>query len=344
VINGNGKNRKKEIPPWLKASASNGETNFPMCGKLWLHNEILAFIDHIDAKPAERAAREGLIKDVSLVIKSLYSDSETVAFGSAANNLCIPGSDVDLVVFNTPKGAIHRISRWFRSQRMVEYMEVIAKARIPIIKLRLNKSPYTVDISFDQKGGPETGKLIRSILKSTPTIRPLLLLLKYFLSERDLNETYRGGVGSHCCLMMVISMLQHTRRKLLSKQQQGEIEGDITQYEDLGTLLLEYLDIYGLRFNYANVCIKMTSGGRYTKKPSKFRDPGRPGLLCLENPEDSDLDIGKGSYNIVRVRKAFAHAHRVLLSNIARYENTYDDGNAANAGSILSSIISVPAN
>ena len=332
--------RKNDCPPWLLRSNLK-EFRLPKYGRLWLHNEILSFIDYIQEKPKERRARKKVFETIEGAVSKLYPNAETLAFGSMTNDLCVPDSDVDLVVFNAPKNAIHRLAKHFRSNNMVEYMEVLSKARIPIIKLRLNNSPYTADISFDQESGPRTGILIREIMSNVPAVRPLVILIKYFLSQRDLNETYRGGMGSHCCLMTVISMLQHCRRNLLQRLSNREIAGQVEDYEDLGSLLLEYFDLYGHRFNYAKVCIRLTDGGSYNSKPSKFLEKGRPGLLCVENPEDADLDIGKGSFAIARVRKAFSHSHRVLMSKIVRYEsmvNTYrKDGRVPD--SILAAIV-----
>lgn len=51
--------------------------------------------------------------------------------------------------------------------------------------------------------------------------------------------------------------------------------------------------------------------------------PFRPGILCIENPDQPDLDMGRGSYNMPRIRRAFEHAHQVLL--VALAPSLYDD-------------------
>ncbi|MES1921297.1 hypothetical protein MHBO_002845 [Bonamia ostreae] len=42
-------------------------------------------------------------------------------------------------------------------------------------------------------------------------------------------------------------------------------------------------------------------------------DESRPYLLSIENPLDTSLDIGKNSFAIMRVRKAFEYAYNQLL-------------------------------
>ena len=41
----------------------------------------------------------------------------------------------------------------------------------------------------------------------------------------------------------------------------------------------------------------------------------KPFLLALEDPHDPDNNVGRGSYQILTVRLAFAHAFRILHSD-----------------------------
>jgi DNA polymerase sigma len=41
-----------------------------------------------------------------------------------------------------------------------------------------------------------------------PAVRPLVLLLKYYLAQRSLNDTYTGGVGSFMLTLMVVHVVQ----------------------------------------------------------------------------------------------------------------------------------------
>ena len=54
-------------------------------------------------------------------------------------------------------------------------------------------------------------------MDAMPPLRPLVLVLKFFLAQRGLNETFTGGVGSYMLQLMVVSFLQQrtTRTRLL---------------------------------------------------------------------------------------------------------------------------------
>ncbi|GBG32330.1 PolyA RNA polymerase protein 1 [Hondaea fermentalgiana] len=290
---------------------------------LQLHNEILQFVKLIGATKPENTARANDLESIRALTNELFPKSTVEVFGSYANDLCIPNSDVDMVLFGAPASAIFTLSRELSKRDMVEKIETISSARVPIIKMHLKGSPFEIDICFDKESGISTGQMVRKLVQEMPALRPLVLTIKYFLAQRDINETYRGGIGSHLCLCMIVSMLQQFRRRmLLSKDQQNDRVEDL---EDLGALLLEFLDLYGRRFNYGKVAISLRHGGSYKTKASMAARQPRPGILSLENPEDPSQDLGSSSYNMYKVRKAFAHAHRMLTKKLSDFADGRTD-------------------
>ena len=43
-------------------------------------------------------------------------------------------------------------------------------------------------------------------------LRPLVLVVKYLLSQRQLNDTYSGGIGSFMLTMMALHVVQQVGR------------------------------------------------------------------------------------------------------------------------------------
>ena len=91
-------------------------------------------------------------------------------------------------------------------------MEVVDSARIPIVKFDHARTHIAFDVSFDIESGLRTGKIVKKFIRQLPAMRPIVLVLKYFLAQRELNETYSGGIGSYVTQMMVVSFLQHRLR------------------------------------------------------------------------------------------------------------------------------------
>lgn len=78
---------------------------------------------------------------------------------------------------------------------------------------------------------------------------------------------------------------------------------------------MSFFELYGKQFNYVKVGISVTKNGSYFRKESRDHlDATRPYLLSIENPLHPEIDIGKNSFAIMRVRKAFEYAYNQLIS------------------------------
>lgn len=80
--------------------------------------------------------------------------------------------------------------------------------QVPIIKLRHKESDVKVDISFNMASGVQSAQLIKQFKRKFPVLSKLVLVLKQFLLQRDLNEVFTGGISSYSLILMTISFLQ----------------------------------------------------------------------------------------------------------------------------------------
>ena len=72
--------------------------------------------------------------------------------------------------------------------RCVDHTQVISKAKVPIIKFVELPSGLNFDISFDVANGPQSAELVRQLVARLPPMKPLLMVLKIFLQQREMNE------------------------------------------------------------------------------------------------------------------------------------------------------------
>ena len=94
-----------------------------------------------------------------------------------------------------------------------------------------------------------------------------------------MNEVFTGGLGSYSIVCLVVSFLQ-----MHPKIRRGEIDPE----KNLGTLVMEFFELYGLYFNYQEVGISLRDGGSYYNKSRRgWSDFRNPGLLSIEDPGDS---------------------------------------------------------
>jgi non-canonical poly(A) RNA polymerase PAPD5/7 len=85
-----------------------------------------------------------------------------------------------------------------------------------------------------------------------------------------MNETYSGGIGSFLLTLMIVSFLQMKQRqsaKRPSSQPDTGLPASLPEPSwNLGTLLLEFFQLYGVTFNYFSAGISIPDGGSYLTK------------------------------------------------------------------------------
>ncbi|KAK9071794.1 hypothetical protein SSX86_008223 [Deinandra increscens subsp. villosa] len=124
-------------------------------------------------------------------------------FGSFMTALFLPSSDVDMVILEsrirTPQMGLVALSRALSQSGVAK--------KVPIIKYVEKRSGISFDVSFDMENGPKAAEHIQDATSKWPPLRPLCLILKVFLQQRELNEVYSGGIGSYALLAMLITIL-----------------------------------------------------------------------------------------------------------------------------------------
>ncbi|GAB4861927.1 hypothetical protein Ancab_037182 [Ancistrocladus abbreviatus] len=68
-----------------------------------------------------------------------------------------------------------------------------------------------LDISFKSSShtGLQTTELVKQLTEQFPASIPLALVLKQFLADRSLDQSYSGGLSSYCLVLLITRFLQH---------------------------------------------------------------------------------------------------------------------------------------
>ncbi|XP_050110715.1 uncharacterized protein LOC126589465 [Malus sylvestris] len=294
-----------EVEPKLESGWFRGHCKFksPM---LQLHKEIVDFCDFLSPTPEEQESRSAAVQRISDLIKYIFPRSKVEVFGSFKTGLYLPASDIDVVIMGsgvkTPQEGLKALSRALSQMGLAKRIQVIGKARIPIIKFVEKTSGVAFDISFDIESGPKAADFIQGAVSKWPPLRPLCLILKVFLQQRELNEVYSGGLGSYALLTMIMAML-HSLGECRALEQ------------NLGVLLVNFFDFYGRKLNTSDVGVSCNGAGTFFKKSVKgFISNGRPFLLAIEDPQAPENDVGKSSFNYFQIRSAFSMAYATLTN------------------------------
>lgn len=160
----------KIVPYWMQQCQS---INSPL---LRLHQEIVSLVELLQPTEEEAHDRMSLVSQIEEVAKSLWPHSTVTVFGSYATGLYVPTSDVDLVVLNTEVDVLtglRALANALTRRGVAKGMQVIAKAKVPIIKFEAAESGLNVDISFDVPNGPQAAELVKEVIGVWPMLRPL---------------------------------------------------------------------------------------------------------------------------------------------------------------------------
>ncbi|KAL4658757.1 non-canonical poly(A) RNA polymerase PAPD5-like isoform X1 [Arapaima gigas] len=291
-------------------------------GVMGLHEEIVDFYEYMSPRPEERRMRMEVVERIERVIKDLWPFADVQIFGSFSTGLYLPTSDIDLVVFgkwdNLP---LWTLEEALRKRHVAEEnsIKVLDKATVPIIKLTDLYTEVKVDISFNIQNGVKAAQLIKEFKKKYPVLPRLVLVLKQFLLQRDLNEVFTGGIGSYSLFLMAVSFLQVNFYFL------PVLVDACSPNANIGVLLIEFFELYGRHFNYLKTGIRIKDGGSYVAKEEVQRsmlDGYRPSMLYIEDPLQPENDVGRSSYGAMQVKQAFDYAYVVLshaVSPIAKY-------------------------
>uniref|UniRef100_A0A672LR60 Terminal nucleotidyltransferase 4A n=1 Tax=Sinocyclocheilus grahami TaxID=75366 RepID=A0A672LR60_SINGR len=261
---------------YLLSSWTNG--NYDNSGTPWktrkynpgvdgLHEEIMDFYNFMSPRPQETTMRQEVVDRIESVIKELWPTADVQIFGSFSTGLFLPTSDIDLVVFGKwEKPPLQQLEQALRKHNVAEPYSIKV----------LDKATVRPLIVFNVETGIKAASFIKEYVKKYTVLPYLILVLKQFLLQRDLNEVFTGGISSYSLILMVISFLQlHPRIDARNPNM------------NLGILLIEFFELYGRHFNYLKTGIRIKNGGAYMAKEDimKAMSNGyRPSMLCIEDP------------------------------------------------------------
>lgn len=162
-----------------------------------------------------------------------------------------------------------------------------------------------LDISFKSPShtGLQTSELVGELTQQFPAIIPLALVLKQFLADRSLDDSYSGGLSSYCLVLLVTRFLQH----------EHHIGRSINQ--SLGSLLMDFLYFFGNVFDPRQMRISIQGSGVYMKRERGLSfDP-----VHIDDPLYPTNNVGRNCFRIHQCIKAFADAYAVLENEQSQF-------------------------
>ena len=178
------------------------------------------------------------------IIKQIYNkNSKVEIYGSSTYQLDIESSDLDLSISTKSKLPLNNLEIYLsKNNYNNQYIDInpIYTASIPIIKLELdflklnnnkinelyqslinndyykkclknnfynNFNKIKVDISINSINYKQI-QFIKKGNNKFPQIKPLIKILKKLLILKNMNNSYKGGMGSYCLFLIIYSYLR----------------------------------------------------------------------------------------------------------------------------------------
>jgi len=291
---------EKKMAPWMSNATSKIENT-----TLRLHNEIMDFVEYIGPSKKEDALRKKSFEKLVETIRKDIPGATVKPFGSFVTNLYLPQSDIDIAVIEPTFGAqtlLGKVAKIFMKHQDYECVNVIRSAKVPLVKIVERSTGLNFDISFNKMDGINQIQEIQRALDYYPEMRYLIILIKCFLKQRDLNETFQGGIGSFLLFCLVLAFLREVRNTYKEHEREEEVDKIL-----LSEFILKFFDFFG-NFDVARNQILIADGGGIVKK--YVRDWG----FSVLSPQDSSHDIGKAVFRVREVFGIFKNRYHFMVN------------------------------
>mmetsp|Transcript_17019 Transcript_17019/g.28390 ORF Transcript_17019/g.28390 Transcript_17019/m.28390 type:complete len:1248 (-) Transcript_17019:206-3949(-) len=231
-----------------------------------LHDEALQFWEHWRLLQAQRRPAEvNLIQQLQHCMRQLWDFASLEPFGSWSTGLPGVRSDIDLVVCfeddilltKTPTSRndlLRQLANYLgiHAKNIIKITKVLLHTRVPLIKAHakvsvpcesspggVNEVTVELDISIDgpEHSGLATTSLSLAMLKALPGLGPATMLIKEYLKEKGLCDSYSGGLASYGIFLLVCLLFLrrfHANQLAVDMSQTGDtFEPNVKSSEEI---------------------------------------------------------------------------------------------------------------
>ena len=261
--------------------------------------------EHIER---EQSLYNRLIQNIQNSVDESIHDYDVRLYGSHATNLCLPWSDLDVVLVPRNNNNINinnqiLLSQLYENLKKKDWVKdskYISGASIPIIKLICDKSfnnmPIDISIQDERHFGLKCVELVKGFISQYESLKPLVLVLKNILKRANLNDPYKGGISSYGLILMIVTYLQ-TQKK---------IGKDISNNENnLGRLFYDFVNHYGLKFEPSKYIIYARTNEDEDSEDFNIQNIQIGCELVIIDPLNSSNNVAKSCFQFFNIKMSF---------------------------------------
>ena len=262
--------------------------------------------------------KQPIIKNILPVIQksidSLKYEYQIQIYGSYATGLCLPWSELDLVLVpklnNNQHGKEFQILqslyiqiqeiKWITSSKFIENFIY------PFISFQtdstFNYITINISIQDNKHNGLKCVELTKQFMKNYSALEPLLIALKQILKNSNLL-CFIGGLNPYGLTLMVVFFLQIQLSTNIY---------NINDKNNLGKLFFEFIKFYGMQFdNTTNfVFVSVGINDKIEREAYDFV-LNHPTELVIIDPLNHMNNVAERTFNFVNVKLAFKIAYTI---------------------------------
>ena len=234
------------------------------------------------------------------VTESLGSDYNIKVYGSRATKLCLPLSDIDIVI-SSPNfksySPLFTLYQYLQNQNFYLKINYIGSTQVPLIKI-VTKNEYnnlSLDISLEDAKhyGVECVNYIKNMMQKYEILTPMTLAVKNILLKATLNDPYKGGLSSYGVILLILNFINIEKEK-----------GNDISINNLGNLFYDFLHYYGEIFEPRNGIIDINNINDKSIF-NRYQYQIRNGDLVIVDPLNINNNVGKNTRQFGNIKLAF---------------------------------------
>ena len=248
-----------------------------------------------------------LIEKLKQATKETLPDYEVHLYGSHATSLCLPWSDLDVVLIsnnnnnenninNNPQILLNHLHENIRNKKWVKESKYISSANIPIIKLvtidEYGNIPIDISIQDSKHFGLKCVDLVKNFITQYEHLKPIVLALKNIFKLADLNDPYKGGISSYGLILMIVYFIQ--RQKKINNNNNN----------NLGNLFFDIIYYYGIVFNFKEkIYVKLNEDDEDIN--NDINNLNLNTQLIIIDPLNPNNNVSKSCFQLINVKMTF---------------------------------------
>ena len=316
---------------------------------------------YMEPTSQEVRMRKDLVQRFTKLITSFKMDVSVRPVGSYVTGLYLPTSDIDMVITSlrrtrinsTDYLSLYKLINKIRNSGFASQVEDVLRASVPLIRITDKITGIQIDLTAADTHAVKATEAVQKWLQHSSPAKPLLFVVKMFLSIRRCGTTYTGGINSYALFWMVVAWvkLEMPKKKpmisfsdydsltttlgglSMSKENAAASSSDL-EGVDLGELLMEFLKFYGEEFDYERNAIEIAPTPSYSTKPYCY-SLTQSYLLSIYDPANTSIDMGSKAYGIKHIQESFKSAYQRLVYLESKRKSGRRVGEAGILGSVL---------